>query len=141
MWIYPLFILFFVFLIGCSAEVEKMKMSSNSFDGKIPSKFTCDGENINPSLSISNVSSEAQSLVLIMDDPDAIKPADKVWDHWIVWNIPVTTTFIEEGKEPEGVHGTGNGGNTYYIGPCPPDKEHRYFFKLYALDITLDLEE
>ncbi|MFH1276099.1 MAG: YbhB/YbcL family Raf kinase inhibitor-like protein [Candidatus Woesearchaeota archaeon] len=120
-----------------------MKLSSSVFEhnGNIPSKYTCDGENINPHLTISNVPENAQSLVLIMDDPDAIKPAGKVWDHWIIWNIPPSTLIIKENQEPQGMHGKSTGGNLKYKGPCPPDTEHRYYFKLYALDIELDLAE
>jgi len=149
-----------VFLLGCaekeavskeepadaiknSQEVNMMKIRSSAFEngGNIPSKYTCDGEDTNPQLSISDVPVEAKSLVLIMDDPDAIKPAGKVWDHWIVWNIPVDTTEISESEEPAGIHGKGTSGNLNYHGPCPPYAEHRYYFKLYALDIQLDLPE
>ena len=120
-----------------------MKLESTAFEhgGKIPSKHTCDGENINPPLTISDVPSEAKSLVLIMDDPDVPKAIreDGMWDHWVVFNIPPNLQEIKEGEEPEGVHGAGTGGNEDYFGPCPPDREHRYFFKLYALDAKLDL--
>lgn len=120
-----------------------MKITSSAFEhgGKIPSKYTCDGEDINPGLVISEVPGEAKSLVLIMDDPDAVKPAGKVWDHWIVWNIPADTTEIAEGEKPKGMHGRGTSGNLNYHGPCPPDAEHRYYFKLYALDSELDIAE
>lgn len=120
-----------------------MKLTSNAFEhqGRIPSKFTCNGENINPALEIIGVPHEAKSLVLIMDDPDVPKHlrADGMWDHWIVFNIPVTTSAIAAGTEPDGLHGRGTAGNADYHGPCPPDREHRYFFKLYALDCLLDL--
>jgi len=105
----------------------------------MPSKYTCDGENISPPLRISGVPEGTKSFVLIMDDPDAIKPAGKIWDHWIVFNIPPDTTEIPESHEPEGVHGIGTGNNLEYSGPCPPDAEHKYIFKLYALDTLLDL--
>jgi hypothetical protein len=122
-----------------------MKLTSSTFDheGKIPSKYTCDGENINPPLTISNVPAQAKSLVLIMDDPDVPKRlrADGMWDHWIVFNIPPNLTEINEGEEPPGVHGIGTSNNLDYFGPCPPDREHRYFFKLYALDTELNLRE
>jgi len=88
-----------------------------------------------------DIPKEVKSLVLIIDDPDSVKPAGKVWDHWIVFNIPPSTTIIPEGKEPQGVHGKGTGGNLKYHGPCPPDAEHRYYFKLYALDTQLSLPE
>jgi Raf kinase inhibitor-like YbhB/YbcL family protein len=122
-----------------------MKLTSPAFShqGRIPSKYTCDGENISPPLTISQVPPSAQSLVLIMDDPDVPKRlrADGMWDHWIVFNIPVTVTEIPEGGEPPGIHGLGTSKNLDYFGPCPPDREHRYFFKLYALDTELALGE
>jgi Raf kinase inhibitor-like YbhB/YbcL family protein len=122
-----------------------MKLESAAFEhgGKIPSKYTCDGENSNPPLTIADVPSGAKSLVLIMDDPDVPKTIrkDGMWDHWVVFNIPPDLRAIKEGEEPEGVQGAGTGGNEDYFGPCPPDREHRYFFKLYALDAKLDLPE
>lgn len=108
---------------------------------KIPSKFTCEGENINPPLEFSEVPSEAEALVLIMDDPDVPEfvRKDKMWDHWVVFNIPVTLAGIPENSQPPGVPGKNTDGELIYAGPCPPDREHRYFFKLYALDKTLSL--
>ncbi|MBI3032174.1 YbhB/YbcL family Raf kinase inhibitor-like protein [Candidatus Woesearchaeota archaeon] len=123
--------------------MKKLTITSSTFkhNGKIPSKYTCDGENVNPPLKIEGIPSETKSLVLIMDDPDAIKPAGKVWDHWIVFNIPPKVTEIHEHEEPEGRHGKGTGGNLNYKGPCPPDAEHRYFFKVYALNSMIELPE
>ncbi len=122
-----------------------MKLTSTAFghQEKIPSKYTCDGANISPPLSISDVPSQAKSLVLIMDDPDVPKRLrkDGMWDHWVVFNIPASLTEIKEGEEPEGTHGIGTSNNLDYNGPCPPDREHRYFFKLYALDTELKLPE
>ena len=120
-----------------------MRIISPAFSngGIILSKYTCDGLDVNPPLEISDVPSGTKSFVLIMDDPDAIKPAGKVWDHWIVFNIQPTTRIIAEGKEPLGIHGKGTSGNLKYHGPCPPDTKHRYYFKLYALDTTLSLDE
>lgn len=122
-----------------------MKLTSKAFEntGKIPAKYTCDGQNINPPLTISDVPSQAQSLALIMDDPDVPKRLreDGMWDHWIIFNIPTNVTDIEEGQEPPGDHGIGTNGNLDYFGPCPPDREHRYFFKLYAIDKILELPE
>lgn len=120
-----------------------MKLESSVFEheGVIPAKYTCDGENINPPLKFSEVPESAKSLVLIMDDPDVpklIRP-DGMWDHWLVWNIPPETTEIPGGQEPNGVVGKNTRGTFGYRGPCPPDREHRYFFKFYALDTTLDL--
>jgi len=122
-----------------------MQITSPAFEheGRIPAKFTCDGPNVCPPLEISGVPAEARSLVLIMDDPDVPKHlrADGMWDHWVVFNLAPTLTTIAEGQEPEGTRGVGTGGNLNYYGPCPPDREHRYFFKLYALDRMLDLKE
>jgi Raf kinase inhibitor-like YbhB/YbcL family protein len=84
-------------------ERETMKLTSLAFEhgGKIPPKYTCDGENINPPLTVSDVPSEAHSFVLIMDDPDVPKHlrGDGMWDHWVVFNIPATIRDIKEGKE------------------------------------------
>ena len=110
-------------------------------NGNIPSKYTCDGKNVSPPLIFSEISENAKSLVLIMDDPDAVKPAGKVWDHWIIFDIPKDTKEIPEGREPRGMHGKGTSGNLKYHGPCPPDEEHRYYFKLYALNTELNLSE
>ncbi|MBI4272891.1 YbhB/YbcL family Raf kinase inhibitor-like protein [Candidatus Uhrbacteria bacterium] len=120
-----------------------MKISSTAFahNASIPAKYTCDGSDINPPLQFSDIPPEAKSLVLLMDDPDVPKSVrtDGMWDHWIVWNIPPTTTLIAEGKAPAGTIGKSSFGEQSYGGPCPPDREHRYFFKLYALDTMLDL--
>lgn len=125
-----------------------MKITSPAFTegAKIPSKYTCDGKNISPPLNISEVPQEAASLVLFMDDPDIPdfvkqKFRIQVWDHWVVFNIAPETREIPEGKNPPGHLGRNTGGNNSYGGPCPPDREHRYFFKLYALDTELDLPE
>lgn len=125
-----------------------MKLISPAFkEGeKIPSKYTCDDQNINPKLFISDVPPEAKTLALIMDDPDIPKFVQQkfhtsVWDHWVVFNIPPETREILEGKNPQGIVGKNTGGKNAYGGPCPPDREHRYFFKLYALDTELGLPE
>lgn len=119
-------------------QIVCMKITSPAFahNESIPATYTCDGEDISPPLQLSNVPSEAKSLVLVMDDPDA---PGGTWDHWVIFNIPPGTTAIPAGEEPPGVHGTGTTNNTNYHGPCPPDTEHRYFFKFMALDITLTL--
>lgn len=122
-----------------------LQISSPQFEdgGNIPSKYTCDGDNTNPEFNMNGVPEGAISLALIMDDPDVPTNLreDGMWDHWIVFNIPPQTTKVDENSEPEGVHGSGTAGNANYRGPCPPDREHRYFFKLYALDTMLDLPE
>jgi len=123
--------------------MSDMTLTSEAFEdgGVIPSRYTCDGENINPQLSWSRIPEDAQTLVLIMDDPDAVKPAGHVWDHWVVFDMQPATVDVKENSEPEGVSGNGSSGSTGYSGPCPPDGEHLYFFKLYALDTTLSLSE
>ena len=117
-----------------------MKITSPAFEHgeEIPSEYTCDGSDTSPELNIEDVSEDTKSLVLINDDPDA---PGRTWDHWIVFNIPSHVTKIDKGREPEGVAGTNSWGRTGYGGPCPPSGTHRYFFKLYALDTYLDLEE
>jgi len=141
-----------IFLFGCtqhSEEVElntltpgNMEITTPAFEhnGEIPSKYTCDAEDLNPELQISGVPESTDSLVLIVDDPDA--PA-KTWVHWVVFNIDPSTETIKENSAPSGaVEGTTDFGRTGWGGPCPPPPtgEHRYFFKLYALDTTLDLD-
>lgn len=117
-----------------------MKISSPAFENnqKIPSKYTCDGENINSPLAIAEVPEQARSLVLIMDDPDAPMGT---WVHWLLWNIdPKTTEILENSVPKDTICGTNTGGNTNYDGPCPPSGTHRYFFRLYALDTKLNLD-
>lgn len=123
--------------------MKKLTLTSPNFDDntEIPEQHTCDGIESNPPLRISGVPQEAMSLVLIMDDPDAVEPTGQVWDHWIVWNIPPETKEIMEGEEPNGIHGTTSGGELEYEGPCPPDGQHTYHFKLYALDSKLELPQ
>ncbi|MDD2796584.1 MAG: YbhB/YbcL family Raf kinase inhibitor-like protein [Candidatus Pacebacteria bacterium] len=105
----------------------------------IPQKYTCDGKNVNPALQISNIPKEAKSLVLIVDDPDAPKGT---WTHWIVFNIDPTIKMIEEDDVPKGgILGINTSSKIGYEGPCPPLGEtHRYFFKVYALDIIFSSE-
>ncbi len=116
----------------------KMKITSSAFQqgANIPSKFTCDGANTNPPLQISDVPSEAKSLVLIVDDPDA---PSGLFTHLAVWNISPQTSTIGEGSMPKGVQGTNDFGRSGYGGPCPPSGSHHYYFKIFALDRELDL--
>ncbi len=108
----------------------------------IPRKYTQFAEDISPPLEITNIPEGTISLALIVDDPDVPEyaPVD-VWDHWTVFNIPPHITSIPENWEVEGVKGKGTRGYLDYSGPKPPDREHRYFFKLYALSKMLDLPE
>jgi Raf kinase inhibitor-like YbhB/YbcL family protein len=116
-----------------------MKISSSAFDnrGSIPPKYTCDGENINPPLSFSEVPQDAKSLALIVDDPDA--PVG-TFTHWIIWNINPHTLQVPEGQVPQDAQvGVNDFGKNSYGGPCPPSGVHRYQFRLYALDTILQL--
>lgn len=113
-----------------------LAVSSTAFrhEEMIPSKYTCDGININPPLDIKNIPNEAKSLALIVDDPDA---PSGTWVHWVVWNIPVTHHLKE--NNVHGTEGINDFRQKHYGGPCPPGGTHRYFFKVYALDALLDL--
>ena len=103
----------------------------------IPAKYSCIGKNISPALTWSNPPAGTQSFALIVDDPDA--PAG-TWVHWVLFNIPSTTTSLEESADISAVAvGKNSSGNMRYDGPCPPSGTHRYYFKLYALDSILDL--
>ncbi|MBI4130067.1 YbhB/YbcL family Raf kinase inhibitor-like protein [Candidatus Roizmanbacteria bacterium] len=118
-----------------------MYLTSNAFDQDedIPSQYTCDGANVNPSLEFTDIPPEAKSLALIVDDPDS--PTHE-WSHWILFNIPPGIEEIGEGEAPVGCRiGTNDFGNREYGGPCPSEGRHRYTFKLFALDIMLDLPE
>lgn len=122
-----------------------MQLSSPAFKhrGIIPSRYTCEGANVSPPLELSGVPGNAVSLVLLMHDPDVphhLRP-DGNWDHWVVYNISPDLHRFPEAAEPPGVNGKTTFGHTRYGGPCPPDREHRYFFKLYALDCMLHLSK
>jgi Raf kinase inhibitor-like YbhB/YbcL family protein len=120
-----------------SMDIQTIKVFSSAFEsnGTIPRKYTCDGESINPPLEFSGIPEDAESLVLIMDDPDAPKGT---FTHWIVWNIePVAK--IGEDSVP-GVEGMNSLGKIGYGGPCPPSGTHRYFFRVYALNRQLELK-
>ena len=115
-----------------------MRLTSSEFknEGMIPSKFTCDGEDINPPLSIDEVPENAKSLALIIEDPDAPR---KTWIHWVVYDMPVTN-HIEEDSVP-GKEGANDFGRRAYGGPCPPSGTHHYHFNLFALDSILNSKE
>lgn len=119
---------------------DNMKLTSLAFEneGEIPPKYTCNGDDISPPLKFSEVPEGTKSFALIMEDPDA--PVG-TFDHWIVWDIPADTRLIGEGTEPKGVQGATGFERGGYGGPCPPSGEHRYFFRLYALDTKLDMTE
>jgi Raf kinase inhibitor-like YbhB/YbcL family protein len=119
--------------------MSTLKITSPAFghNGYIPAKYTCDGADMSPPLSIENIPTDAKTLALIVDDPDA--PAG-VWVHWVVWNIPVTARELKENLVPKSAsQGMTDFRRVKYGGPCPPSGTHRYFFKLYALDAALVL--
>lgn len=140
-------------LAGCSSaapnavvehpetEVISMKLTSPAFEhnGVIPEKFSCEGQDVSPELNIEDVPDGAESLVLVVDDPDA---PSRVWEHWTVINIPPETAKIAENSAPQGsVQLMNDFGRIEWGGPCPPPgKVHHYNFRLYALDTTLDLD-
>lgn len=116
-----------------------LKLSSPAFkhNQMIPTKYTCDGADVNPPLVIENIPPEAKSLALIMDDPDA--PAG-TWVHWVLWNIDPKMAEIREGSVPSSAQQGMNDFRKHdYGGPCPPSGTHHYFFKLHVLDTTLNI--
>lgn len=126
-------------------------LTSSAFEenGTIPPRYTCDGEGVQPPLAVADIPAGTVSLALLCDDPDIPQFVRErmgidTYDHWTIFNIPVSGTecTIEEGVVPEGaVVGQNSGGENNYHGPCPPDGEHRYVFKLFALDRMLELNE
>jgi len=116
--------------------VKELIIKSSAFinNGPIPTRYTCDGEDVNPPLSIQGIPQGTQSLALTVDDPDAPMGT---WDHWIVWNISPSDE-IEENAVP-GAEGINDFRKHSYGGPCPPSGTHRYFFRVYALDTKLNL--
>ncbi|RMD91107.1 MAG: YbhB/YbcL family Raf kinase inhibitor-like protein [Calditrichaeota bacterium] len=128
-----------------TTEVQKIKITSPAFSegGMIPSKYTCDGQDISPPLNWEKSPAGVKSFALICDDPDAPMGT---WVHWVIFNIPADTTSLPENVPTIKVlkNGAKQGRNDFrkigYGGPCPPGGTHRYFFKLYALDTMLDLK-
>lgn len=122
-------------------EMKSILLKSTAFNQgeTIPTRYTCDGEDVSPPLEWAEIPSGTKSLVLIMDDPDAPRGT---WVHWVLYNIP-----LEQKGLPEGISGLGEGGfndfgNYKYGGPCPPKgKAHRYIFKIYAIDSVLSLSK
>ncbi len=143
-----LILLFFPFY-GAYAMDMTITASTFSANQSIPSLYTCEGKDISPALSWQHVPDNAQSLVLIVDDPDAPDPKapERTWVHWVLYNIPTQSTGLPENvgvlNLPQGtLQGLNDWNRTGYGGPCPPIGEHRYFFKLYALNTVLpDLHE
>jgi Raf kinase inhibitor-like YbhB/YbcL family protein len=119
-------------------DYKRLKIASTAFDKNnfMPAKYSCEGEDVNPPLTIENIPEEAKSLAIIADDPDA---KATTWVHWVMWNIPVTH-HLKENHVP-GVQGINDFGRQKYNGPCPPGGTHHYYFKVYALDDVLDIPE
>jgi len=123
-------------------EAAVLAISSSAFaeGDTIPSTYTCDGNDVSPPLNWDGAPSDAASMVLIADDPDA---PGGTWVHWVAYNIPAATTELPEAASPDGLpagamEGLNDWGELGYGGPCPPEGSHRYFFRLYALDIELE---
>ena len=117
-----------------------MKLTSTAFtnEEKIPVIYTCDGNKVNPPLSISGLPTGTKSLALIVDDPDAPRGT---FTHWVIWNIdPVTTQIVSGKTPPKSQEGTNSAGSIGFVPPCPPTGSHRYFFTLLALDSTIGLD-
>ena len=144
-------ILTIVLIIGCTnqntsnnnkketTQIGDIAITSSAFKNgrNIPIKYTCDGDGISPPLSFENIPNDTISLVLIVDNPDA---QDGTWNHWIVFNIPADITEFKEDMGPRYYIGRNSCGDTTYDAPCPPiGEEHRYYFRLYALDSELGL--
>ncbi len=146
-WMTSVFLLIIAFLclllLSCDdgfelevSNLSDLKITSSAFEqnGMFPSKYTADGEDINPDLKIEGIPDSAKSLALICDDPDA--PGGD-WVHWVVANIPVTGSIAEDSVP--GTEGNNDFGKTSYGGPAPPSGTHRYLFKIYALDSEPDI--
>lgn len=140
-----IFILILIFPINSSNKIMEIKVTSTAFKegDMIPSKYTCDNTNISPQIAWANYPKQTESFVLISDDPDA--PVG-TWVHWVVYNIPpkineLKENFKKDSMSPEGImQGTTDFRKIGYGGPCPPSGTHRYYFKIYALDIILNVK-
>lgn len=126
-----------------------MKLTTTAFEdmGSIPSKFTCDGEGINPELRIADIPAGTQSLVLVMDDPDIpdvvkARLGRETYDHWVLYNFSPQEKpeFIIAENQSVGTQGVTSNGSVGYVPPCPPDGEHRYVFRVYALPEHLSFD-
>jgi len=135
LWLIALPIIIVVSLGCISAEKQiggvAMKVESSDLGEFVPKRFTCDGENISPSLGWSEFPNETKSFAIAVKDPDAPMGT---WIHWLVYNIPRNKTSIAQGEIP-GVEVTNDFGKKQYGGPCPPSSTHRYYFIVYALDV------
>jgi Raf kinase inhibitor-like YbhB/YbcL family protein len=135
-----------VLLVDAADTAMALTLTSPAFKqgGKIPSTYTCEGDDISPPLSFEGAPKGTKSLALIIDDPDAPDPKapKRVWVHWVVFNLPPEAKGLAENASAAGlpagaVQGVNDFQHNSYGGPCPPIGRHRYFLKLYALDTTL----
>jgi hypothetical protein len=135
---------------ACSSQADQpaaegsdqmtIQLSSSAFTEAetIPKKYTCDGQDVSPPLSWTGVPTGTNSLLLIVDDPDAPRGT---WVHWVLIDLPVNLDGLPEGVQGDGIEGVNDFGRQGYGGPCPPrGSNHRYYFKLYALDKVLGLK-
>jgi Raf kinase inhibitor-like YbhB/YbcL family protein len=126
------------------AEKRSLRVTSEAFaeGGLIPAEYTCAGANVSPPLKWGDVPAETKSLALVVDDPDAPRGT---WVHWVVYNLPAATKALPASIAAEselpggGRQGRNDFGQLGYGGPCPPSGTHRYYFKLYALNVAPDL--
>jgi hypothetical protein len=121
-------------LSGIAIVVLQISSPSFTENGNIPSKFTCEGENVNPAISIKNLPPQTKSIAIIVEDPDA---SSGTVTHWIAWDIE-PTDIIQE-KSSSGTQGKNTKGDDGYMGPCPPSGTHHYHFRVFALDKRLGL--
>jgi Raf kinase inhibitor-like YbhB/YbcL family protein len=136
-------------LVAGAGAAMALTLTSTAFQpgDKIPSKYTCEGVGISPPLAFGNVPEGTKSLAMIIDDPDVPDPKapKRVWTHWVVYNLPPDTDGLTEDADRSGlpkgaVTGLSDRKQAAYHGPCPPIGRHRYFHKLYTLDIVLPAE-
>jgi Raf kinase inhibitor-like YbhB/YbcL family protein len=129
-------LLFYLLISAFFEMAAPIKVSSPVFDSKgfIPEKYACQGENINPPIAIKNFPASTKSLVVIVVDNDG---PDGFFDHWVYWNVPPTELITE--NSIQGVEGKNSFGASGYIGPCRTENTHHYSFKVYALDVMLNL--
>lgn len=128
------------FALDSQSIIRDMRIVSTAFEHNtfLPKAYSCDGAGVNPPLTFEEVPDEAKSLVLIVDDPDA---PHGTFVHWVLYNIPAETAGIEENALPNGaVQGLSGTGKPGFVAACPPSGQHRYFFKLYALNTVIEQE-
>jgi Raf kinase inhibitor-like YbhB/YbcL family protein len=118
--------------------MKQLIVQSTAFrnNQRIPKKYTCDGDGVNPPLKINGVPSETKSLALVFEDPDA---PSGIFIHWLVWNISTKAEILE--NSVPGIQGKNTSGRASFASPCPPSGTHHYIFNIYALDVELELDE